>query len=839
MRKLMLFCGILFFPLTGNSHPESSVWCTEGSFSAPESTESGVWCQTECFSAPESVEDAVWCTDVAFSAPESTESGVWCQNECFSAPESVVVTSVAEVWCTDVALSVNQQDTVTFHKEERLDSIVVSSNRANMNTPVTYTQITRKQLQRESSGHSLPMMLALQPSVVATTEGGLGLGYTKMSVRGTDDSRTNVTINGIGMNDSESQQVFWVNLPSIHSFLKSAQLQRGVGTSANGSGAFGASLNLETTPSGSRAYGAAEFTVGSYQTYMSTVAAGTGTSPKGFSFDLIYSHGQTDGYIRNAKADLNSLYATAGWKNDNNQLKLSYIFGDQTTGITWEGVSLEMYEKDRRYNIAGEYYDEMGNVHYYDNETDNYQQHYVQAAYSRQISNFLAWNTTLNFTKGDGYYENYKADAKFSKYGLEPVETQDVTYKKSDFIVQQAMDNSYWAANTSLYYNKGYVNASAGISYAHYDGNHFGDVLWCKHLPLAENYRWYRNNGTKQDYSAYARAEVAFAGAFTAYADLQYRGVDYKLEGMDKDFANLDWQKTYSFFNPKAGLTYAPGENSRIYASVAIAHREPSRSDIKESIKSGSAEKLKAEQLTDVELGYRYGSEKLTLSANLYFMEYKNQLVATGRLSEVGYVIKENIPDSYRRGVELAAAWQLCKALRLDANLTLSRNKAVDYTAYVDTYDNPVDWNPVAQTERFFDKTDLILSPEVVGMAMATLTPGAGFECSLSGKYVGRQYMDNFNSEVSKVPAYFVSSLNISKEFRLRRGNAGRGGGMAAGNTPSLTIAATVDNLFNNKYWSYGWIYQAWFADGSAPYVEQGVFAQAPANFMIKMALRF
>lgn len=783
MRKLMLFCGILFFPFTGNSKPENSNWCTEGAISAPELVEA------------------------------EAESMKWHRNA--------------------------QQDTVSFQKEERLDSIVVSSNRANMNTPVTYTQITKKQLQRESSGHSLPMMLALQPSVVATTEGGLGLGYTKMSVRGTDDSRTNVTINGIGMNDSESQQVFWVNLPSIHSFLKSAQLQRGVGTSANGSGAFGASLNLETTPSGSRAYGAAEFTVGSYQTYMGTVAAGTGTSPNGFSFDLIYSHGQTEGYIKNAKADLNSLYATAGWKDENNQLKLSYIFGDQATGITWEGVSLEMYEKDRRYNIAGEYYDEMGNVHYYDNETDNYQQHYLQAAYSRQINASLAWNTTLNFTKGDGYYENYKADAKFSKYGLEAVETPEATYKKSDFIVQQAMDNSYWAANTALYYNKGYVNASAGISYAYYDGNHFGDVLWCKHLPLAENYRWYRNNGTKQDYSAYARAEVEFAGAFTAYADLQYRGVDYKLEGMDKDFANLDWQKTYSFFNPKAGLTYAPGENSRIYASVAIAHREPSRSDIKESIKSGSADKLKAEQLTDVELGYRYSSEKLSLSANLYFMEYKNQLVATGRLSEVGYVIKENIPDSYRRGIELAAAWQMCRALRLDANLTLSRNKAVDYTAYVDTYDNPNDWNPVAQTERFFDKTDLILSPEAVGMAMATVTPGCGWDFSLSGKYVGRQYMDNFNSEVSKVPAYFVSSLDISKEFRFGKGNAGRRTGNAAVNTPSLTVAATVDNLFNNKYWSYGWIYQAWFADGSAPYVEQGVFAQAPANFMIKMALRF
>ena len=710
--------------------------------------------------------------------------------------------------------------------QEHLDSIVVSAQRASIKTPVTFTQVSGKELGRNSQSHSLPMMLGLQPSVVATTEGGLGLGYTKMSVRGSDETRTNVTINGIAMNDSESQQVFWVNLPSIHSFLGSAQLQRGVGTSSNGAGAFGASLNLQTASNKLKPYGAAEVSVGSYGTFMNTIGAGTGISPKGFSFDALYSHGQTEGYIRNAKADLNSLYLSGSWRGDGKQLKLSYILGDQVTGITWEGVSPQMYEVDRRYNVAGEYFDEQGNVHYYDNETDNYQQHYVQAAYTQAFGNFLSWNTTFNFTKGDGYYENYKGDTKFSKYGLEPVEG----LKRSDFIVQQAMDNSFYAANTALVYDRVGLKASAAVSYSFYDGNHFGDMLWCKHLALETPYRWYENTGTKQDYSAYAKAEWDFAKNFTAFADLQYRGVSYELAGMDKDFAKLNWAHKYNFFNPKGGITFSPDEWQHFYASVAVAHREPSRSDIKESIKSGAADALRAERLLDYEIGYRFAREKVTLSANVYFMEYKDQLVATGKLSEVGYVIKENIPCSYRRGVELAGAWQVLRWLKLDGNLTLSRNKAVDYTAYVDTYDNASDWNPVAQTEVFFEKTNLILSPEVIGMLMASVSPGAGFDFSLNGKFVGKQYMDNFNSQISEVPAYFVASLNLGKEFSLRRGEAF---------SPVLRLSVAVDNLLNNKYYSYGWIYQAWFADGSAPYVEQGVYAQAPTNFMVKAAFKF
>ena len=712
------------------------------------------------------------------------------------------------------------------HKQEHLDSIVVSAQRASIKTPVTFTQVSGKELGRNSQSHSLPMMLGLQPSVVATTEGGLGLGYTKMSVRGSDETRTNVTINGIAMNDSESQQVFWVNLPSIHSFLGSAQLQRGVGTSSNGAGAFGASLNLQTASNKLKPYGAAEVSVGSYGTFMNTIGAGTGISSKGLSFDALYSHGQTEGYIRNAKADLNSLYLSGSWRGENSQLKLSYIMGDQVTGITWEGVSPQMYEVDRRYNIAGEYYDEQGNVHYYDNETDNYQQHYVQAAYVQGFGDFLSWNTTLNFTKGDGYYENYKGDTKFSKYGMDPVDG----LKRSDFIVQQAMDNSYYAANTGLVYDKVGLKAAAALSYSFYDGNHFGDMLWCKHVALDTPYRWYENTGTKQDYSAYIKAEWDFAKNFTAFADLQYRGVSYGLDGMDKDFAMLNWAHKYNFFNPKGGITFSPDEWQHFYASVAVAHREPSRSDIKESIKSGAADALKAERLLDYEIGYRFARENVTLSANVYFMEYQDQLVATGKLSEVGYVIKENIPCSYRRGLELAGAWQVTRFLRLDGNLTLSHNKAVDYTAYIDTYDNANDWNPVAQTEVFFEKTNLILSPEVIGMVMASVTPGAGFDLSLSGKYVGKQYMDNFNSEYSEVPSYFIASLNVGKEFTLRRGEAA---------SPVLRLSLAIDNLLNNKYYSYGWIYQAWFADGSAPYVEQGIYAQAPTNFMVKAAFRF
>lgn len=712
-------------------------------------------------------------------------------------------------------------------RQRSLDSVVVSAARAGDKTPIAHTTIKKDAIRQSATSHSLPMILSLQPSVVATTEGGLGLGYSKLSVRGSDGSRINITLNGIAINDGESQEVFWVNLPSIQNFLSSVQLQRGVGTSANGPAAFGASVNMNTVSGGSDAYGNAEFSLGSYQTYMTTISAGSGLSKHGFSFDFAYSHNNSRGYIRNAKADLNSLFVSMGWQNACNSLKLNYIFGDQSTGITWEGISLEDYYSNRRYNPAGEYYDDAGNVHYYDNETDNYRQHYIQGIYTHRFSDALVWSTTLNFTKGDGYYENYKYDTKYSKYSLSPQVVGGVTYESGDFIIQKAMDNEYFAGITSLSYSADHLNITGGISYSIYSGDHFGDMIWAKYNQnIPDNYRWYFNNGRKGEFSAYARGEWNISGPVTLFADLQYRHIGYELEGSDDDDVALDSEYGYDFFNPKAGVTFNVGRNSKFYASLSVGHREPSRADIKESIKSGKADLIKNERLLDYELGYSYASSKVALGVNLYFMEYDNQLVSTGKLSESGYVIKENIPDSYRRGVELSIGWQALRSLRFDANLTLSRNKLRNYTLYIDTYDNDNDWNPVEQTEMFLKKSNLTLSPEIISMAMATFAPAESLSFSLIGKYVGEQYMDNSSLDIARVPGYFTASFNANKEFTLK-------------NSSRIRLQLCVDNLFNNKYYSYGWIYYARFANGAPDYVEEGVYPQALINFTARIAYSF
>ena len=397
-------------------------------------------------------------------------------------------------------------------------------------------------MQQKSSSYSLPMLLALEPSVVSTTEGGGGLGYSKMSIRGTDDSRTNVTLNGVTMNDGESQQVFWVNLPSIQGFLHSVQLQRGVGTSVNGTSAFGASINMQTNKTSLQPYGAAQFSYGSYQTFMTTVAAGTGLMRNGLSFDVIFSHNTTEGYIRNANADLNSLFTSLGWRDSKNSIKFNYIFGDQKTGITWEGNPLEVdsnnpydnYYANPKYNPAGKYYDDAGNVRYYDNETDNYKQHYLQLVYTRQFNPFLSWNTILNFTKGDGYYENYKYNAKFSKYGLDNQNINGTTYKRSDFIIRQGMDNYYYVASTNLNYNKNKLRSGLGATFSFYDGGHKGNVLWSKfNNNIPDDFMWYNNTGYKRDASIYLRGEYDITNWLTAYADLQYRRSEERRVGKE------------------------------------------------------------------------------------------------------------------------------------------------------------------------------------------------------------------------------------------------------------------------------------------------------------------
>lgn len=712
----------------------------------------------------------------------------------------------------------------------RLDSIIVLSSRAGVNTPVTYSTITKKSIEKSSATHSLPMLLGYEPSVVATTEGGLGLGYSKFSVRGSDPSRTNITLNGIAINDGESQDVFWVNLPALSGVLQSVQLQRGVGTSSNGPGQFGAAMNMQTI-SPLNPYSRAEFSFGSYNTYMTTLATGTGLTGKGenkFFTDLSYTHNLTRGYIRNAKANLDMLFAQVGWMNRNNELKLIVIGGDQTTGITWEGCPIDRYESgDRKYNVTGEFYDDEGNLHYYDNDTDNYTQEQIQLHYIHSFNEALSLNATLHYTKGDGYYENYKYDTKFSKYNIDNQVIDGVTYKTSDFIIRQQMDNSYYVANTNLNYHKESFKLSGGVSYSFYDGDHFGRVVWSKYNSnIPDDYEWYLNNGRKNDFSAYLKAEKEIAGNLTLYADIQYRYVKTKMRGIDKDIADLSYRKGYDFLNSKAGVNYKFSDWSKVYFSFAVGHREPNRSDIKESVKADKTDKIKNEKLLDYELGYIVSTRAFDASLNLYAMEYKDQLVATGRLTETGYTIQENVPDSYRRGVELAFAYRPSNSLEFRVNATFSKNKLKNYTLYSDTSDNPDDWNSLPQTETFFKKSDISFSPEFVSMASVNYTPCRGMDLSLNFKQVGKQYMDNSSSRISEVPYYNTLNFGASKLFRIR-------------NFADLKVSVHADNILNRKYYSYGWIYTAKFADGSPDYVEKAVFSQATTNYLVSVALLF
>ena len=739
----------------------------------------------------------------------------------------------------EAALSVKE-------KVERLDSVVVSSSRAGRNTPVTFTMVGKEELRRSNPLNSLPMNMALQPSVVSVNEGGTGLGYSKMTVRGSKGSQINVTLNGITLNDAESQEVFWVNIPALSSMISSVQLQRGLGTSANGAGAFGASINMSTASVGADPFATSEISMGSYGTFVSTFAAGTGLMPSGVYFNAAYSRGLTDGYIRNAFADVHSAMAVAGWMNEKNSLRLTWLMGSQRTGITWEGISPEMYEIDRRYNPAGEYYDQFGNVHYYDNETDNYAQHHLQLNYTHSFSDRLAWSTTFNYTRGDGYYENYKAGKSFSKYLMDAPVVDGLLYEEGDFITKEALANDYYVLNSDLRYSSERVKVTAGMNLSRYDGDHIGSVLWSNVLGDSFDYdshEWYLNRGLKHEANAFVRGEVLCFDGFTAFADLQYRGVWLDMSGPEDDGVLLDHSDDWQFFNPRAGLSYRWSPSSRVYASAALGHREPGRSDIKELIldankaaSAGASSRgvdIRPEKMLDVEIGYECVLDRLSLSANVYLMEYWDMLLETGKLTDVGYAIKENVPRSWRRGVELAAAWEPLSWLHVGGNITLSTNKIKSYTAYYEMYDNMNDWNYLGQHTVDFVGTDILMSPSLVGMASVTFRPFASASGSLNsasmtwnGKYVGKQYYDNTSSNERSIPAYFVSDLSLGYEIPLKDDSA-------------LSFSFHVNNLFNNIYYADAWLWRAYFQQEDDYYSEIGIYPQAPANFMFKVACRF
>ena len=737
-----------------------------------------------------------------------------------------------------------------YEKAERLDSVVVSSSRAGKDTPVTFTMVGKDALRRSNPLNSLPMNLSLQTSVVSVNEGGTGLGYSKMTVRGSKGSQINVTLNGVTLNDAESQEVFWVNIPALSSMISSVQLQRGLGTSANGSGAFGASINMSTAAVSSDPFASADLSLGSYGTFISTFSAGSGLMKSGLYFNAAYSRGLTDGYIRNAFADLQSAMAVIGWMNGRNSLRLTWLMGDQRTGITWNGISPEQYAVDRRYNPAGEYTDSFGNVHYYDNETDNYCQHHLQLNYTRAFSERLAWSTTFNYTRGDGFFENYRAGAAFDTFMM-----SSPSAATGDFIIREGLGNDYFVLNSDVRYKSDRLNLTGGLSVSRYDGDHTGNVLWSNVLGDDFDYgahTWYENRGLKHDASAFLRGEVVCCEGLVAFADLQYRGVWLDMAGPENDGVLLDYKDNWQFFNPRAGLSYRWSPSSRAYASAAMGHREPGRSDIKELILdankaaeagvSGRDVDIRPEKMVDVEIGYEYLTERLSLSANIYMMEYWDMLLETGKLSDVGYAIKENVPRSWRRGVELAAAWKALPWLQVGGNITLSTNKIRSYTAYYDMYDNMNDWGYLGQKQIVYENTDILMSPSVIGTANVTFRPFVSLDGSLNsayiswnGKYVGRQYYDNTSSADRSIPAYFVADLSLGYELPLSRSILSQ----SSGEKSSLSFSFHVNNLFNHMYYADAWLWRAYFQQEDSFCNSIGLYPQAPINFMFKVGWRF
>ena len=713
----------------------------------------------------------------------------------------------------------------------QLEELVVSGTRAGAGTPVSYSNISASDIKKQNGARNIPAILQTTPSLVSFTEDGLGVGNTYFRIRGTDATRINVTLNGMPLNNPESQEVFWVNLPDLSNSLQNIQIQRGVGTSTNGSAAFGASISLQTTGARNEAYGEASTAVGSYGTFLSNIAAGTGILDNGLSFDGRFSRVTGNGYIRNGSVDHINFYAALSHYTDRQLIRLSYLKGIQHTGITWEGVSEEQMkdpEYGRRYNPAGEYTDEAGNRLYYDNETDNYYSDILQLTLSRELSRYLVLNGGLSYNYGYGYYENFREDNDFSDFGLPAQTLEGVTYESSDFIRRKLMENDFYVANLGLNYTRNRLKLTFGGMYSYYDGDHFGRLPWIKfNQSVAENHEWYRNVGRKAEINLFAKADYQLNERLSLFGDLQYRRINYRFSGMDDDLMDLTGEFTYHFLNPKAGINLNLNERSRLYASTAVGQREPLRTDLKDGIKGESVTPIQPERMTDYELGYQYrDTDGLRLGANLYLMDYHNQMVQTGKLNDVGYKLMENVKDSYRAGLELEAAVPLWEnKVRIDANTTFSRNRIKNYVAWFDQYDNQDNWNWEGQIYKEIGTTNISFSPNVVSAVGITWQPTSGLYLNLMGKYVGKQYMDNTSDDAKSIDAYFVS--NLSAGYTFKKSPVG-----------TFNLQVFVNNLFNKEYVANGWAATDTFTDGSSIHWI-GYYPQATRNYMARLTLSF
>ena len=664
-----------------------------------------------------------------------------------------------------------------------IQQIEVTATRAKHNTPIAHTNLSRQEIEERNYGEDIPSLLASLPSVVVSSESGTGIGSTSFRVRGTDPTRINVTLNGVPMNDAETHSVYWYDTPDLVSSLGSVQLQRGVGTSTVGTGAFGASLNMTSAPSASKFGGRASLSYGSFNTAKQEVALSSGLLGGHWSIEGRLSHLSSDGYVERASSNLSSYMFQAGYYKGQTMVKLLSFGGVAKVGLSYTGVTAEQMAENRRYNPEGEIIINDEVVGYYHDHTDNYTQTNNQLIVSHIFSDKWRINATAHYTYGNGYYRNYKNDQKLAKYGLSPVEVEGESFSRTNLLRKKSMSNNFGGVVASALYTANRVAVTMGASASLYDGVHYGEVEWMLVAPDLESREYYRNYTTKWDASCFAKVDLSITEGLNLYADVQYRHISHLISGVNDNFDDttgamqrLDINRRYNFLNPKLGIHYSFLKAHSVYASTAVGQKEPTRNNFTD-IREG--EYPTAEKMLDIEAGYNYEGKILSAGVNLYYMLYRDQLVQTGELSDTGELLSRNVENSYRRGIELQLAVKATKWLSIGGNATLSQNHILGYVDYIDG----------VAFER--GRTTIAYSPSITAVAFADVRV-KGFSARLSARYVGKQYLTNGEYEDLSLPHYCVCDLDLGYTLQTKR-------------VERVRFGVKIGNLLNAKYCSSGY----------------------------------
>lgn len=720
------------------------------------------------------------------------------------------------------------------------EAVVVRATRASGKTPTTFTTINKDKIRQQNFGQDIPFLLNWTPSVVTTSDAGTGIGYTGIRIRGSDPTRINVTINGIPYNDSESTGTFWVNISDIASSSQSIQVQRGVGTSTNGAGAFGGTISLQTNVRSDEPYAEVVNSFGSFDTRRHSFNLGTGLLNDHFAIDGRVSKIFSDGFIDRASSDLQSYYFSAGYYADRTMLKAVIFGGKERTYQSWYGVPESRLNNDTEAMLVTAMNEGWNavqthnllnadsrtfNPYLYKNQVDNYQQDHYQLHFSQQAGDAFTLNAALHYTPGNGYYEEYRYDNDLQDYGLPYVivdddgsTVDDDTVRTTDLIRRRWLDNDFYGLTWSVNYDKDNWNVILGGAWNRYDGDHFGEILWTEAGAVPHEYQYYFNNGDKRDFNTYLKVNYQFSEKFNAFADLQYRKIDYTVRGTENKLNDVDVSAAYNFFNPKAGLTYSLTDQNQLYASYAVANREPVRDDFIDFEGSNPEH----ETLENVEIGYRGTGRKHTLQANYYLMRYTNQLVLTGELNDVGAFVRTNAGKSYRMGLELQGMIKLSEKWIWNANFTLSRNKIRVYREILEDYG--ADFSGYNLVEHTFKDTDIAFSPAVIAGSSLSLLPFKNAEVTLLTKYVGKQYLDNTASDTRRIRPYLTNDLRLSYTWEPAF-------------VKQISFSFLINNIFDEEYESNGFTYG--YLAGPAEYRENFYFPQAGRNFMGMIGIKF